>query len=61
MERGEWVITLLGLVATYCLPWPGAQPEHGRQPAVQTGVAAPTPTGAPGALRIYAGAAQPTR
>lgn len=38
MDRGERAITVLGLVATFCLPWPGADKttasEQGGQPPV---------------------------
>jgi len=56
MERGEWMITILGLVATFCLPWPGAKGDAASSPAVRSGVVA---AGNPSSVLRVAGEVQP--
>jgi len=61
MERGELAITVLGLVATFCLPWPGADREQGGQPVVQACAAPPEAARMASLRQVYVEAGQPAR
>jgi hypothetical protein len=59
MERGELAITVLGLVATFCLPWPGADRQS--QPVAQACAAPPEAPRMASLRQIYVEVVQPAR